>query len=836
MNRELTLATAPRRTSTTWTNTHTTKQDLTAWAYQPIEVAHTVSEYHGAAKATQGEWKDVGGFVAGHLKHGRRRKGHVLTRSMITLDIDNLPNDVDLPAHLQDTLDCAWLAHTTLSHTEEVQRWRVWVWLTRDISAEEYGAVARRIAQDINPGLDWLDHTTFEPERFMYKPSTLQDGDYRVEVSRGKPDLDPDQVLARYADWTDMTTWPGIDTHTAQLTMAATAAGHTGKAEDPRTKPGLIGAFNRAYTIPAAIDTFLGDVYRLGTGGRYTYTQGTSANGLIVYDQGLRAWSNHATDPAAGRNLTAFDLVATHLYGAQDEDAAPGTPINKMPSTLAMLAMVEQDTPTKREHAATTAAMLHEAFQPIDGADAQEPTAGEPTATAAAVDEAPATEWLTQLEVNRNGGFKDTIGNFELIFTHDPHLTHISWNAHAHTLHARDPQALPWKQVGDGWTENDYAQLKTYLARTYEGIYSPTKMTDALLSVASKRAFHPVRDFFATLPEWDGVERLDTLLIDYLGAEDSAYTRTVTRKTLVAAHRRTFHPGCKFDTVTVLQGPQGVGKSTIWAKLAGQWFSDDISITDMRDKTGAEKLQGNLIVEISELAGMRKADNESVKGFISRQADKYRPAYGRVVESRPRSCILVGTTNAREGFLRDTTGNRRWLPIEVTGRGMYTVQDLTEELVQQVWAEARAADLAGEKLYLEGDLLEVALEAQADAVEQDDRVGIVQEYLDHVLPNNWETLPIGARRIYLDGGTLPAEFTTQRGIWDQAGPRQTVSKLEIWTECFGREPDAMRKIDAHEITAIMAQIPGWEDTGKQRRLPTYGKQRLFERTLVRVEK
>src|SRR5690606_33114213 len=116
------------------------------------------------------------------------------------------------------------------------------------------------------------------------------------------------------------------------------------------------------------------------------------------------------------------------------------------------------------------------------------------------------------------------------------------------------------------------------------GIYSPKKMNDALLAVASTRAFHPVRDYFNQLPEWDGIERLDTLLVDVLGAEDSPYTRAVTRKTLVAAVRRTFRPGTKFDTVLTLVGPQGIGKSTIFARLAGQWFSDSLTITDMKNK------------------------------------------------------------------------------------------------------------------------------------------------------------------------------------------------------------------------------------------------------------
>ena len=167
-NRELKISTAPSKTAARWTNKLTNLQDMTALAYEPVVVELTKDEYSKLPKGEKDKHKDVGGFVGGHLRDGRRRKGHVLARSLVTLDLDNLPGDVDLAAALADTLPYAWLVHTTLSHTTDNQRWRIWVWLTRDVTADEYGAVSRRIAQDINPGLDWFDPSTFEPERLMY--------------------------------------------------------------------------------------------------------------------------------------------------------------------------------------------------------------------------------------------------------------------------------------------------------------------------------------------------------------------------------------------------------------------------------------------------------------------------------------------------------------------------------------------------------------------------------------------------------------------------------------------------------------------------------------------
>lgn len=842
--RELAIATAPTRTSIQWKNQRTDYHALLEKAYAPITIAATTQEYHALPKAQKDELKDVGGFVSGHLRHARRRKNNVLNKSFITLDIDSIPNDVDLEAVLKQRLACNWIAHTTLSHKPEQPRWRLWVFTTRDMNPDEYEATSRRIAQDINPGLNWFDSTTHEPSRFFYWPASTSDAEhYKVATSDNRPDLDVDTTLARYADWEDLSTWPGIDASNLQhldVNDKNTAASPLG---DPGDKPGMLGAFNRAYSVPQAITTFLKDVYKPGQNGRYTYAGGSSSNGLIVYNGGKYAYSQHATDPANdGHSHSAFDLVRIHKYGHLDENAKPKTPANKMPSYVAMSDLINNDPATRKENAAATAEKLSELFQPLttennDLTAENEPftTENEPLTTYSD-DPETSTEkkdplaWLATMDINNGGGLKDTFENFQRIFTHDPRLNHIAWNEHSHRLEVQDPQALPWKQLTPGWSENDDAQLKTAIANTYDGIYSPTKMNDALLAVASTRAFHPVRDYFNDLPEWDGIPRVDTLLVDVLGAEDSPYTRAVTRKTLAAAVRRTFKPGTKFDTVLTLVGPQGIGKSTIFARLAGPWFSDSLTITDMKDKTAAEKLDGNLIVEISELAGMRKAEAEPVKGFISRTEDKYRPAYARTVQTKQRQCVIVGSTNAEEGFLRDPTGGRRWWPVHVEGQTMLKAHDLDQETINQIWAEAAHYEKQGEELFLTGVLETAALDIQAASIEADDRTGLVVEYLEKKLPANWEVLPLNIRRIFLDGGNVPEQFNNGFGFGGQTYiDRDSVSKIEIWSECFGRDPDQMKRMDSYEISSIMAQIDGWEDSGKSKRLPIYGKQRVYER-------
>lgn len=354
---------------------------------------------------------------------------------------------------------------------------------------------------------------------------------------------------------------------------------------------------------------------------------------------------------------------------------------------------------------------------------------------------------------------------------------------------------------------------------------------DALLAVvSSERLYHPVKEYFSTL-SWDGCSRIDSLLIDYMGAENTPYVRAVTRKTLVAAVARIYEPGIKFDSVLVLNGPQGCGKSTFFAKLGKEWYSDSLTISDMKDgKTAAEKLQGYWLLELGELAGIKKVDVETVKSFVTRTDDKYRQSYGTTVESHPRECVIVGSTNSEGGFLRDVTGNRRFWPVHVTGKGKHRGWDLTPETVDQIWAEAISIYKDGEELYLKGKEAAEAYVAQQEAMESDEREGIVEDYLERLLPADWDTMDLYQRRSYLGGGEFEAEGRTGTVV------RERFCLMEVWCECFGKERQNFRKTDSYELESIIQKIGGWKkyegnSSGKMR-IPGYGVQRVF----VRVKK
>ena len=429
------------------------------------------------------------------------------------------------------------------------------------------------------------------------------------------------------------------------------------------------------------------------------------------------------------------------------------------------------------------------------------------------------TSWENELQRGKKGDILNTLHNLTLIMQNDENLKGIVFNQLADGMEIKGD--VPWKHPARFWRDADDAQLICYVDEKY-GTFSARNYDIAVTKVADDRSYHPIHEMFDSLPEWDKIPRVETLLIDYLGAEDNEYVRAVTRKALCAAYMRVYHPGIKFDYLIVLNGEQGIGKSTFIARLGGEWYSDSLNLSDMNDKTAAEKLQGYWILEIGELAGMKKADINKVKAFISRQDDKYRASFGRRVTPHPRQCIFFGTTNSENGYLRDITGNRRFWNVKVSGNGKFKPWELTDEVVKQIWAEAAEIAKQGEPLYLDTALETKAKDEQREAMEQDDREGLVREYLEMLLPQNWDTMDIYSRRDYFrdaDDSTRP-QGTIKR---------DTVSNIEIWCECFGKPKEDIKSFDSYAISAIMARIETWEKTDTRKRISIYGIQRLYRR-------
>jgi len=796
----LDIATGRSRKETAWKN----KQVDWSAILDKIAVTHRTAElykdYLAAKKERQDEIKDIGGFVGGFLTSGRRKSANVMERQLITLDIDHGPADIWEDYKLQ--YDNAAALYSTHKHSAETPRYRLLIVLDRAVFADQYEAIARRIAGTL--GINYFDDTTFEAARLMYWPSTAKDGEYVFHHQDG-PALSADEILASYRDWTDISQWPVSDRQADRIRTSAKKQG------DPLEKPGIVGAFCRTYDIHEAIEKYLSDVYETtDQEGRYTYTAGSCAGGLITYDDKF-AFSHHATDPAGGKLCNAFDLVRLHLHGLKDDDSKEDTPMNRRPSFLAMEETARKDDAVRlqlgRERLESAADEFAEDYQ------------GDEDEKSAVADPA-SDEWLGKLEQDKKGNVLATVDNIVLILEHSPKLK----GALAFDEFIQRPvvtRSLPWRSIKSGrfLTDRDEQNLSHHLEKFYGIPANDSKQGKALGVILERYKVHPVREYLNGL-SWDGTPRVDGVLIDYLGAADTPYTRAVTRKTLTAAVARVFSPGCKFDYMLVLVGRQGVGKSTIAQKLGRTWFSDTFSTIE--GKEGFEQLQGVWIVEMGELAGMKKAEVGAIKHFISKTVDRYRVAYGKHVTDFPRQCIIIGTTNNGEFLRNDANGNRKFWPVPVYEQAptKEVWEELTEYEVGQIWAEALTLYRAGESLHLAANLEADAHGVQAEHTERDERSGAVAEFLDMPLPEKWYEWDIDERRSHLSAGDLAEAGTLERSV---------VCIAEIWCELFGRRLADMTSYNTKDLHAIMRNIPGWEATKGQRRIKNYGRQLTYKR-------
>lgn len=801
------IATGISRKTKTWKNTLVSWDELTKRLSRTERTNETQAEYKALPKSQQDEIKDVGGFVAGHLKNGQRGTGKVECRSMITLDADFA--ETDFCDMVEMFAEYSYIIYSTHKHTPEKPRLRLIVPLSRTVTAEEYEAAARKLADSL--GIEQFDDTTYQPHRLMYWPSTSADGEYVFRHAERQP-LDVDRLLAEYSDWKDVREW-AFSSRTDKAREKA-----VGKQEDPTAKKGVVGAFCRSYDVPAAIAEFLPNVYTpCAVGGRYTYAEGSTAAGLVLYEDGKFAYSNHATDPAGGTLCNAFDLVRIHLFGDKDEGAKEGTPTAKMPSFLAMTEFARNDKAVKlRLFEERTGEAVD------DFAEVIENSPDDPDTT----DTTP-KHWALQLQTGAKGEYLATIDNIVLILQNDSEMRGCV-GFDGFTGRYTVTGGLPWNDEDKvrTWGDEDDAGLRHWLEKKY-GIKSKGNIDDARVLVSRENIYHPVLDYLGGLT-WDGVKRAETLLIDYMGAEDTAYTRAVTRKTLAAAVRRVRQPGVKFDNVLILVGKQGCGKSYIVGKLGGKWFSD--TLTNITGKEAYEELQGFWIVEIAELSALRKSEVEAVKHFIAKQSDSYRAAYDRHVKTRARQCIFFGTTNNAE-FLRDATGNRRFLPVDVdpAKARLSVFDDLTDEVIDQIWAEACEIERAGEKLYLDTKELRRAAEAEQDRhFEQSPLTGDVERYLETPLPENWAELDLTDRRAYLHAGE---DFGVKAsGSGANKFMREKVCPMEIWCEMLGGDKKDLTTPRSKEISDIILKTGKWEKAKSNLKFGAlYGSQRGFTR-------
>lgn len=782
------IATGSSRKSTSWKNEEVLWSAFAERLQTVTRTQETLAEYRAMSKPRRDEIKDVGGFVGGAVKGGRRKAETIMQRRLLTLDLDYVTVSDSPWETVELILGCAAVLYSTHSSTPRAPRLRLVIPLARPVTPDEYTAVARRVAADI--GIDLFDDTTYEPHRLMYWPSVSRDADYRYFVSDG-PWLDPDEQLMRYNDWRDPSEWPVSSRKQDIMQRLAKKQG------DPTEKKNVVGAFCRVYSIEDAIEAFLPEVYIKCGEDRYTFAGGSTSGGLVLYEDGKFAYSHHGTDPISGKLCNAFDLVRLHMFGDKDDEAAPGTPVSRLPSYTAMSDIAINDEAVRHELAMTRLKELSDQWDDLPEEE---------------------TDWLKELSVSAKGTFEATIDNASLVLLHDPELR----GRYYYDEFRERPVVsgdLPWeklaKRSSDCWMDSDDSGLRRHLEKHY-GIESPSKIRDAveLAMLSCKR--HPVREYLNSLT-WDGQSRMDTLFIDYLDAADNEYTREVTRKALIGAVARIYSPGCKHDHALVLVGPQGCRKSTTLAKLGRQWFSD--SLYTVSGKDAYEQLQGHWIIEMGEMAATKKAELEQIKQFMSKQTDSYRAAYARRTQEHPRQCAFFGTTNDNE-FMRDSTGGRRFWPVVVTDKGRELGGMLTDEIVDQVWAEAVMRYEAGEQWYLSERIEQIARKVQEEHTEMNGKQGLIENFLDTLLPKGWEKMDLDKRMLFWGGGFGEKEEGTEI--------RNRVCAIEIWQELFRGDPKTFTPMQAREINGILRRIPGWKSQSSMN-CGIYGRQRGFSR-------
>ena len=794
-DRMLTISVGGSRKALSWPATETSWPDLCERLRVPIRGKESHEAYMRMPKAEQDSRKDIGGFVGGVLRNGRRKAANVAGRDLVTLDLDAIPSGgTEAVLAAVSALGCASCVYSTRKHEPAKPRLRVVLPLDRTVTAEEYEPIARRIGEWL--GIENCDPTTFQSFRLMYWPSASADSEYIWDVNDGQF-CKADDILRSYSDWHNMAEWPQVPGQEAKEHDRAA------KQEDPTEKKGIVGAFCRVYPIRRAMEELIPGAYEpTDDPDRFTFTGGSTAGGAIIYEDKW-LYSHHATDPASGQLVNAWDLVRLHLYGDRDEKAGDNTPANRLPSYRAMQDYAQGLDEVRLQMAQDRAASVAEDFtQPAEeGGD---------------------IAWQAQLDIDKNGRCSLNAKNLQLVFHNDPNLAgKFGYNSFRYAVTAEG--TLPWNKRSRcprDWSDADDASLRNYFDLHY-GIVGAGRINDMFVQIAQEKPTDDVRDYLDGL-QWDGVPRVDDLLIRYLKADDTPYVRAVTRKTLVAAVARAMDPGCKFDSVLTLIGAQGIAKSMFVDILGGQWYND--SIQSFNGKDAQELLRGSWLIEIPEVDRFStKYDSAVIKQFFTRRDDIFRESYGHRSASHPRRCIFIATTNAAE-FLVDATGNRRWWIVLCRA----TAQDRGEDMASlrrdrdQVWAEAVELWRTEEPLTLPPELMPEALKVQEQAQSEDAWMGMIREFLDRQVPREWDKYTMEQRREWWNNDFGQDETDTVL--------RPTICVPEVWCELLGRPRGDLDQYKARRIAVILRGAPGWEEVGP-RRTAAYGNQKTYRRVL-----
>lgn len=787
---QIVISTGTSSKSKTWKTNQVTLSSFISKIKNPIRTQETLEEFKAMNKTEKNNAKDVGGFVGGALKGGRRIQQNVANRQVVTLDADfgydGFLENIDKALN-----DYAYSYYSTRTHSEKLPKYRVLVYLAEPVLNDEYQAIATKLAEMID--IEAFDDTTYQPHRLMYWGSVSADSDNYIFHHNDKPFLNGDVILAKYdvlGGWEDSAKWP----HSSR--MEKTIKGTLTKAGNPLEKAGIVGAFNRSHTIYEALE-MLPDVYIKESAERYTYLQGTSTNGLVIYE-GLFSYSNHATDPAGQKLCNAFDLIRLHMFGDLDKDQSDETPYNRLHSFTAMNEKFGKDKSIAKERVLSNIDLLDELdtdeepnyLDDLDGGDAVniQPKKQD-------------TDWVTELQMTDKDEIKPTLFNAGKIVE----KFHKVSNLMRYNLFS---EKLENFNTGEQWKETDSTKLRMEVGKVFKVDFPEAKIGSAVELQAEKNAYHPVKDYLTDL-KWDGIERIETLFVDLLNSADNIYTREVTKCFFTAAVARIFEPGFKFDNMVVIEGFQGARKSSFIKILSSNadWF---VELNSFDNKIATEIITGKWLVELPELNAVNRHEVEIQKAFLSSSSTTVRPAYARYSREFKRQSVFIGTTN-ESTYLKDPTGNRRYWPIHTNKNQLDPIDtDLLETMVDQLWAEAVELYVTDYGVELGYEALKIAVVMQEGRVLEDSWKGIIIEYLESEADEN----RYNSKDYVFQSNPMNSE------------DRKKVCIREIWFDCLGQKNEP-KQVDNTRITAILSNLENWEKKNTIRFGARFGTQRGF---------
>lgn len=798
------------------------------------------AEYMNADKQTKATIKDVGGFIGGETEGNRRIAGVKIMRHLLTLDIDTkFPN---VFPYLQKNIDFFCLVHSTHSHSPQENRFRIIAPLSRPVNADEYEALGRRLAYKIEnpptgePFRGLFDETTFQANRLMFFPSVSADGEYICELlnvdifAEQQKIIDVDEILNEYLDKNDIFEWftpEKIDQERIGKNVLAN--------KNPLKAKGMVGAFNRTYSVSQAIEKFLSDVYKKERNGRYTYLDGTSKGGGIILNNDTLFYSHHGTDPANLFYRSAFDLVRIHKFGKFDNKFTPERYIEQgvYEKTESFLKMVEfcrtlPEVVANTDNSIELVQRLEQEQKYIEEFFGDQKSQAE---TPLEED----TKWIVKLE-----GVKSAYAKLAVIFEYDSNLKNLLYydTFRDNICFLRKPFWRKEFNIGDAITDRDMSHIRAYLDKVY-GIKGERVIEDAVVVEADKIQKNKVLEYFESL-QWDGKERLEFFFHDFFKVPLNPFTRVALKHWLVGAVSRIYKAGSPMDLVLVLKGEQGIGKSLFFKRLATIDFNkpeehlySDTKIDFNRAKDSYEQLEGIWIYEWKELAGMNMAEQESIKAFVDKTEDKFRRSYGRRNVEIRRRVVFGGTTNESRP-LRDRTGNRRFMVIEspLKKQECYIKPggEFTQYYKDQLIAEAIHLYKNGFDIFQWSDLELLYWErANEENLAENDFYGALSNYLNMERPKSWYSMQVEDMLFYLKNYNFDINKCTDQ-IWKGASlePVDKVCMKELWQVALGQKDLTINRYHRDLIEQALKNL-GWEITKEQRRFGVFGHQLLIRK-------